>query len=456
MIKFSLNNCFDDIYSYVSKIYFSSYTSYRFKSIYDYYSYLLLLDTSNKSLLRCLPQNDKFRYMIWTFMNIYYLTLCTGWIKYSDSFRFITNDPSVLIDDNNGEQIKHITLLLITYYFTALYLYTYDSFRTHSSLAMRTFIIYVREFCTEYSDRMLETIGHKYQYYSRTTCLLLNYTHKNTQPNYLEFKKFFDHVHHIVCISNVLLNICFQLFKLDKFIHTRPIWQIIIRSMSLQFFMVVMNFMISTMYTLAMVTTFSLRIEAKVVKNVKFEIDKILDSIETILNNRKNEPIHLDLMKMKLKRLYKIYIRLIVFVEQVQPYVAQMTVWGIFVNIIGSQIVINCLKRIENDEYFLLILLFYALIAELSIIIFLTYVMSKFNLYLNSIRLNLQRTTCLAMKTDDIYFKFHMTNYYERIVSRKQWGLRIGPITVLTRLVFLKLMIFYVRFTVLSSKLFKN
>nr|XP_027196000.1 uncharacterized protein LOC113790522 [Dermatophagoides pteronyssinus] len=161
-------------------------------------------------------------------------------------------------------------------------------------------------------------------------------------------------------------------------------------------------------------------------------------------------------MKMKLKRLYKIYIRLIVFVEQVQPYVAQMTVWGIFVNIIGSQIVINCLKRIENDEYFLLILLFYALIVELSIIIFLTYVMSKFNLYLNSIRLNLQRTTCLAMKTDDIYFKFHMTNYYERIVSRKQWGLRIGPITVLTRLVFLKLMIFYVRFTVLSSKLFKN
>ncbi|XP_046916859.2 uncharacterized protein LOC124497265 [Dermatophagoides farinae] len=408
-----------------------------------------------------LPRLDQLRYLIWTLMTIYYITLCTD-IKYhyySDTFRFITNDPTIII--GNGEKIKQISLLLIAYYFSAIYLFTYDSFRTHSSLSMRTFIIYSREFTDDYNlnCKLLKIIQQKYHHYSHTTCLLLQYAQKNVRTKILEFKKFFSHIHHGVCISNVLMDICFQSIKLNKFIKTRTIWQILLRSISIHCFMIVVYFMISSMYTLSLVEIFTIRIVTKIIGKIKMEINKIIGLIEMKIqmDDYRKYSLQLQLMKTKLNNQYRTYTRLIIFIEQIQPYVAKMNIWGIVVNIVGSQIVINCIKHIENDDYFLLIILYYVLLIELMIIILLSYVTSKLNSYLNSIRMDLQHTCCMAMKTTDVYFKFKMATIYERIVhNRKQWGIRIGPITLLTKLVFFKLMIFYARFIVLSSKLFKN
>nr|XP_046916858.1 uncharacterized protein LOC124497265 [Dermatophagoides farinae]XP_046916859.1 uncharacterized protein LOC124497265 [Dermatophagoides farinae] len=255
------------------------------------------------------------------------------------------------------------------------------------------------------------------------------------------------------------MDICLQSIKLNKFIKTRTIWQILLRSISIHCFMIIVNFMISSMYTLSLVEIFTIRIVTKIIRKIKMEINKIIGLIEMKIqmDDYRKYSLQLQLMKTKLNNQYRTYTRLIIFIEQIQPYVAKMNIWGIVVNIVGSQIVINCIKHVENDEYFLLIILYYVLLIELMIIILLSYVMSKLNSYLNSIRMDLQHTCCMAMKTTDVYFKFKMATIYERIVhNRKQWGIRIGPITLLTKLVFFKLMIFYARFIVLSSKLFKN
>lgn len=205
-MKLSLDQCLDNIYYYGSKIFLSSYTSTinGYRSIFDYYAHILLLDTMDSSLFWQLPRLDQLRYLIWTLMTIYYITLCTDikYYYYSDTFRFITNDPTIII--GNGEKIKQISLLLIAYYFSAIYLFTYDSFRTHSSLSMRTFIIYLREFTDDYNlnRKLLKIIRQKYRHYSHTTCLLLQYAQKNVRTKILEFKKFFSHIHHGVCIIN--------------------------------------------------------------------------------------------------------------------------------------------------------------------------------------------------------------------------------------------------------------
>ncbi|KAH9501204.1 hypothetical protein DERF_012064 [Dermatophagoides farinae] len=361
-MKLSLDQCLDNIYYYGSKIFLSSYTSTinGYRSIFDYYAHILLLDTMDSSLFWQLPRLDQLRYLIWTLMTIYYITLCTD-IKYyySDTFRFITNDPTIII--GNGEKIKQIALLLTTYYFSAIYLFTYDSFRTHSSLSMRTFIIYLHEFTDDnnLNCKLLKIIQQKYRHYSHTTCLLLQYAQKNVQTKILEFKKFFSHIHYGVCISNVLMDICLQSIKLNKFIKTRTIWQILLRSISIHCFMIVVNFMISSMYTLSLVEIFTIRIVTKIIRKIKWKSIKL----------SKNS-LQLQLMKTKLNNQYRTYTRLIIFIEQIQPYAAKMNIWGIVVNIVGSQIVINCIKHIENDEYFLLIILYYVLLIELMIIIF--------------------------------------------------------------------------------------
>ncbi|KAH7643916.1 hypothetical protein HUG17_6278 [Dermatophagoides farinae] len=49
-------------------------------------------------------------------------------------------------------------------------------------------------------------------------------------------------------------------------------------------------------------------------------------------------------------------------------------------------------------------------------------------------------------------FKFQMACFYERIIGKKTFGICIGSITVLTRSVFMRIIILYIRFTILSYK----
>ncbi|KAH9416567.1 hypothetical protein DERP_009930 [Dermatophagoides pteronyssinus] len=41
----------------------------------------------------------------------------------------------------------------------------------------------------------------------------------------------------------------------------------------------------------------------------------------------------------------------------------------------------------------------------------------------------------------------------ERLITRKQWGIRIGDLTVVTKWVFMRLIILYARFTLLANRL---
>nr|XP_046912393.1 uncharacterized protein LOC124493366 isoform X1 [Dermatophagoides farinae] len=147
------------------------------------------------------------------------------------------------------------------------------------------------------------------------------------------------------------------------------------------------------------------------------------------------------------------YTRLILFIEDIQPYVSKLVLWSLVVNMISSQVFIVCIKKIDQNQFISLIICYYALILNLLMIIVYTFTISTLNSRLNSIRFQLLSRPCLA-RTTSFSFKYHMTTYYERLITTKPWGIGIGTIAILTKTVFSKLMIFFIRFTMLWSKLF--
>ena len=81
------------------------------------------------------------------------------------------------------------------------------------------------------------------------------------------------------------------------------------------------------------------------------------------------------------------------------------------------------------------------LAVELFVILLLMYIISKFNQQLNQIQSSLQKTAIVMNDGDNgtTNFKLQIMNFYERIISgKKQWGMHIGPLAVLTKFVFIK------------------
>ncbi|OTF82120.1 hypothetical protein BLA29_013259 [Euroglyphus maynei] len=111
----------------------------------------------------------------------------------------------------------------------------------------------------------------------------------------------------------------------------------------------------------------------------------------------------------------------------------------------------------KTNHWSITLWFYYLLVVEFFVLLLLMYIISRFNQQLNVIRRSLERTVKITNEIHQkIRFKFALMNFYERIVSGKPWGMCIGPVTVLTKLVFIKLIIFYARFTILSSKFFQR
>nr|XP_027206214.1 uncharacterized protein LOC113799725 [Dermatophagoides pteronyssinus] len=101
------------------------------------------------------------------------------------------------------------------------------------------------------------------------------------------------------------------------------------------------------------------------------------------------------------------------------------------------------------EIYFTWFILIYCLLLDYMIIILMTYSLSLFNQQLNSIGQQLQ--PIIIINQTNFSRKFQLMLLNERLITRKQWGIRIGDLTVVTKWVFMRLIILYARFTLLAK-----
>lgn len=222
-----------------------------------------------------------------------------------------------------------------------------------------------------------------------------------------------------------------------------PFWQIILRFISLQFQIITLNFLFSyvygpfcwILYIILMASKTILQIKRKISNNLKQYI-----LIRTMLTTNNYEKCFmLARIEKNFLDSYSIYTRLIIFVEDYQKYFSKIFLIALIQTIVASQIILNSLKFIQNDHH-IVIVLYYFLFVDYVIIIILSFIVSIFNSFLNSIRYDLQRTEWLMNSSPSRFrSKFQMLMYYERLVKRsKPWGLKLGVITVMTTATFAK------------------
>lgn len=223
----------------------------------------------------------------------------------------------------------------------------------------------------------------------------------------------------------------------------RPFWQIILRFISLQFQVITLNFLLSYVYGPLCWILYIILMASKTILQIKRKISYNLKQyivIRTMLTTNDYEKLFmLARIEKNFIDSYSMYTRLIIFIEDYQKYFSKIFLIALIQTIMASQIIMNSLKFIQNDHH-IVIMLYYFLFLDYVIIIILSFIVSIFNSFLNSIRYDLQRTVWLMNSSPSRFrSKFQMLMYYERLVKRsKPWGLKLGVITVMTTATFAK------------------
>ncbi|XP_075587907.1 uncharacterized protein LOC142597583 isoform X2 [Dermatophagoides farinae] len=326
------------------------------------------------------------------------------------------------------------------------------------SLEFRTMIQCWNEI--DNNNRILFTIPRKFSEYSLSTLILLDYGRLIIRKNFSNYKYSFIYLNQYSQSCHFLFAFYMQIFKFGIFIRTRQIWQIICRTICFQFYFISMNLFI-IFYMPIFLGCFTFISLMKISKQLIRAIDNCLAIYQlNIIRSRSksaNKIVQQNRIETRLIYSFSLYTRLIVLIECIQKYASKLILLALITGFISSQFTLHLINQMTNGQFFFLILLYYMLIVEYSVLILLMFIISKFNQQLNQIQSSLQ-TTAIVMNDGDngrINFKLQIMNFYERIISgKKQWGMHIGPLAVLTKFVFIKLIIFYGRFTMLSSKLF--
>ncbi|XP_027203776.2 uncharacterized protein LOC113797565 [Dermatophagoides pteronyssinus] len=197
-----------------------------------------------------------------------------------------------------------------------------------------------------------------------------------------------------------------------------------------------------------------MKISKQLINNINKNLN-IYRSIIVRLKSRKKFPRTKHRVEIHLIKSFSLYTRLIVLTEDIQKYVSKLILLALITGFISSQFTIYSLKCMTNGHWSMMLMFYYMLAVELFVILLLMYIISKFNQQINLIRPSLEQTIQITNKVHQMNrFKFNLMNFYHRIVSNIPWGMRIGPTIVLTKFVFFKIIIFYARFTMLSSKFF--
>ncbi|KAH9497036.1 hypothetical protein DERF_013049 [Dermatophagoides farinae] len=300
----------------------------------------------------------------------------------------------------------------------------YDSFRTQKSLAFRTLIQYTRQ------DQQQQ----QQQQFSRSSSILMDYGCIKISSNFI-------FIHFTALIGEI-----FECYS------DQTIKYIIIRMFTFHMNVIALNFLFTFIYCPIFIAFYLLSWGYKLSRRFEWDIENystiLFFGTQWLPNKRIKTQLNMNMIQS-----YKMYTRLIIFVEELGKYFARILFFALALTIFASQIVLSQLRHLSVETYFTLLVLIYCLLLDYLIIILMTYSISVFNKQLNSIGSYLQRSINKTNRSSNLYLKFQLMLINERLIGRKPWGIRIGDLTVVTKSVFMKIIILYARFTLLSNKL---
>ncbi|XP_075587955.1 uncharacterized protein LOC124493571 [Dermatophagoides farinae] len=435
------------IHNILSGFYLSSYSPKYYPSILDFYTHFLLLDYK-KCLMLSLPRMEQFRFFLTTIIAIYYMTFSMNIIHYTDTERFLLGDLTIIII-GESDNLIHNSALFAWSALTIGWLLVYDLFHTKRSNAYRTTIIYINE---RDDDPNFEK---KYKKLTKSSILLFNFIHQILPDSNRNFKQFSNRLFCITQIFHFIINLFIHFIRLEDFIHTRPLWQILIRAISIQMMGIVLNFLFSFYYSTLTYSAYILWLGLKTIKNIRKQIDTLLRKYQS--NEMATEKILKQsniFIQLRLLKLFHVYTRIIISTEQIESYASRMMLWAIFFTYITSQFTIHLINELKNDNIIIWISLYYILFLEHVVMFLLSYMISTYNYRLNSIQYDIRRTVIALNQKSSNRFKIKMMIIYYYLVNLKTFGIKIGPITVLNKIIFVKIIIYYARVTMLWQKLF--
>lgn len=242
----------------------------------------------------------------------------------------------------------------------------------------------------------------------------------------------------------MILNLCIQLFKLTKYLQTKSMDKIFIHIILLQASYIAFNFMFIFIYSPLMIAGYLLRIGFSFIRVSKFQLNTLLLNYQIIIKLKSKQSkefinSYSKHIELKLINYLRDYSGLIIFTENVQIVLSKLFLCALLVTFVASQITMNCLKNLSTDSTVIIIFMYYFLTLDYIIILLLSYIVSKFNANLNSICKDLNRIVCCINEmARSKRSQFKIMLIYERLVNKKPFGIKIGPITVLTKAVFIK------------------
>ncbi|KAH7643918.1 hypothetical protein HUG17_6280 [Dermatophagoides farinae] len=442
----------NNIYYQMSRLYLSSFSPQIHQSIYHYYTNFMLI-THRRAIL-FIPIKEKICWCLSIYLVIYYFCTSYKWINIDDDTKFLFGDLGNLIAEDSIAASFSISLLA-GFASLMFLIIIYYSLHTLSSLGLRTFLL-----ITQSDDPFIfEQLKHQTkQPISRATILTLKILDKKIHLKQQKFRQIFNRVYCIAQFFHVILNLCIQLFKLSKYLQTKPLRLIFLRIILLQFAYIAFNFMFIYIYSPLMIAGYLLYIGFTSIKVLKIELNQSMNNYRSLIMKKlrlQTKFLQIFLRKIEYELCFniRVYSRLIIFAEDVQIVLSRLFICALLVTFVASQITMNCLKHLSPDSTVIMIFMYYFLVMDYAIIVLLSFIVSKFNADLNSIRMDLNRIVRWTNEMASIRSKFTTMLFYERLVNQNPFGIKIGVITVLTKAVFIKLLIFYIRFTMLSGKL---
>ncbi|KAH7643919.1 hypothetical protein HUG17_6281 [Dermatophagoides farinae] len=446
-----------NFYEIISRFYLCSFTTKFYNSIYDFHTRLIMIDHNDCWRFQSLPWQERIRFLIIEIFIFYYITFSLGIIEYSDTLRFVFGDitRNVFVNNNKSEKYMAMFFGFCTQMLVFAIFQTFDP--RSSSLSFRMFVIYTKKF---------EKIPTNSGQYSRSSSILMKYVTKKCSPKIHQFRLLFDIFYCFITIFNLILNILMYIIELEKFSSTWPLWQLIIRFISLQSIWIVFNCLLTFICCPLIIGIYVMKLGLKIIRNIRMDIQNGLKNYQLLNelfnnhhnnNNNNNIPIIMNIINQNLMKTLRMYTRLIIFIEDFQRYVSRLIFWTLIVNIAASQMTLLCLRNIHSIRWIIWIIFVYCLLLEYSILILFTYFISKFNSKLNSIRFDLERVVhCRDMNAADNNRSWlnglRLLLFYERMIDRKPWGISIGMIAVLTKAVFAKIILVYARFIISLQK----
>ncbi|KAH9497038.1 hypothetical protein DERF_013051 [Dermatophagoides farinae] len=407
----------NNFYYQMSRLYLCSFTPINYKSIYHFYTHFMLLDgidneyssSSSLSLWSLLPWKEKLCCYSAILIIIYYLGISLKFIIINDNLKFIFGDIGHWITSESRLAIN--ISLLASFTSIMLLIIIYYSLNTNKSISLRTFLLFMLNDDDDDDDdddcvgnkidddhhHRLFVVNQQHHHHSRQSMIIIHYCFTDIKMNRKKFKSIFNKIYCVAQCFHMILNLFIQSFRMTTYIWYKPFWHIMTRIFSLHIQHIAFNFMIlHGIYSPLLISGYLLYIGFHVIQKVKYKLYKSMRQyklIKTIFIITKRHSLWYRLSKIQsdLAKNLNIYSRIVIFVENVQIVLAKLLFCALLVTFVASQITLNCIRNLSNDSTIILIYMYYFLIMDYAVIILLSYIVSKFNSKINSIRFEMTR-----------------------------------------------------------------